>query len=36
MNHGQFYKADPLVAAVHRDAGGIFAGFRAETVFHER
>jgi catalase len=29
MNHGQFYKADQLVAAVHRDAGGIFAGFRA-------
>src|SRR5215467_3252785 len=29
MNHGQFYKADDLVAAVHRDAGGTFAGFRA-------
>jgi hypothetical protein len=27
MNHGQFYKADELAAAVHRDAGGIFAGF---------
>jgi hypothetical protein len=29
MNHGQFYKADQLVAAVHQDAGGIFPGFRA-------
>jgi hypothetical protein len=23
MNHGQFYKADQLVAAVHKDQGGI-------------
>ena len=29
MNHGQFYKADQLVAAVHKAAGGVFAGFRA-------
>jgi uncharacterized protein (DUF305 family) len=29
MNHGQFYKADQLVAAIHQDAGGIFPGFRA-------
>src|SRR5215510_1570589 len=33
MNHGQFYKADELVAAVHRDAGGIFAGFRAAHAY---
>jgi catalase len=33
MNHGQFYKADRLVAAVHRDNGGIFAGFRAAHAF---
>ena len=33
MNHGQFYKADALVAAVHRDAGGIFAGFRAAHAY---
>jgi len=33
MNHGQFYKADQLVAAVHRDAGGIFAGFRAAHAY---
>jgi catalase len=32
-NHGQFYKADQLVAAVHRDNGGIFAGFRAAHAF---
>src|SRR5262245_5093425 len=29
MNHGQFYRVNELVAAVHRDSGGIFAGFRA-------
>ena len=29
MTHGQFYRSDELVAAVHRAAGGIFAGFRA-------
>jgi hypothetical protein len=29
MNHGQFDKADQLVAAVHRAEGGIFDGFRA-------
>ena len=33
MNHGQFYKAADLVAAVHKDAGGIFAGFRAAHAF---
>src|SRR5262245_58958200 len=33
MNHGQFYRADQLVAAVHRDAGGIFAGFRGAHAF---
>jgi catalase len=33
MNHGQFYKAEQLVAAVHRDAGGIFAGFRAAHAY---
>ena len=33
MNHGQFYKADELVAAVHRDSGGTFAGFRAAHAF---
>src|SRR4249920_146775 len=33
MNHGQFYMADDLVAAVHRDAGGIFAGFRAAHAY---
>ena len=33
MNHGQFYKAADLVAAVHRDAGGIFAGFRAAHAY---
>src|SRR5215468_7364307 len=33
MNHGQFYKADQLVAAVHKDGGGIFAGFRAAHAF---
>ena len=27
MNHGQFDKADQLVAAVHRAEGGIFDGF---------
>jgi len=29
MNHGQFYKADQLVAGVHNAQGGIFEGFRA-------
>jgi catalase len=33
MNHGQFYKSDELVAAVHRGGGGIFAGFRAAHAF---
>src|SRR6266540_3592268 len=33
MNHGQFYRSADLVAAVHRDAGGIFAGFRAAHAF---
>src|SRR5215510_3283552 len=33
MNHGQFYKADQLVAAVHKTAGGIFAGFRAAHAY---
>src|SRR5262245_7218567 len=33
MNHGQFYKAGQLVAAVHRDAGGIFEGFRAAHAY---
>ena len=29
MTHGQFYRADELVAAVHGAGGGIFEGFRA-------
>jgi catalase len=33
MNHGQFYKAEQLVAAVHRDGGGVFAGFRAAHAY---
>jgi hypothetical protein len=33
MNHGQFYRAHDLVAAVHRDGGGAFAGFRAAHAF---
>lgn len=33
MNHGQFYKADQLVKAVHQDGGGIFPGFRAAHAF---
>ncbi len=33
MNHGQFYKADKLVEAVHKNAGGIFAGFRGAHAF---
>src|SRR5215475_13264002 len=33
MNHGQFYKADQLVAAVHKAAGGIFAGFRGAHAY---
>ena len=34
MNRGQFYKAEQLVAAVHRDGGGIFGGFRAAGPKH--
>jgi catalase len=33
MNHGQFYKANQLVEAVHKNAGGVFAGFRAAHAF---
>jgi len=33
MNHGQFYKADKLVEAVHKNAGGMFAGFRGAHAF---
>jgi catalase len=33
MNHGQFYRSAELVAAVHRGAGGIFAGYRAAHAF---
>jgi len=33
MNHGQFYEADQLVEAVHKNAGGVFAGFRAAHAF---
>jgi catalase len=33
MNHGQFDKADQLVAAVHRAEGGIFDSFRAAHAF---
>jgi catalase len=33
MNHGQFYRSDDLVAAVHRDAGGTFAGCRAAHAY---
>jgi len=33
MNHGQFYKADKLVEAVHKNAGGIFTGFRGAHAF---
>jgi catalase len=33
MNHGQFYRADELVAAVHRAEGGIFETFRAAHAF---
>src|SRR4051812_35948828 len=33
MNHGQFYKADQLVAAVHHAEGGIFETFRAAHAF---
>lgn len=28
VNQGQFYKSSELVAALHRDSGGIFPGFR--------
>lgn len=33
MNHGQFYKAAQLVAAVHRDSGGPFAGYRGAHAY---
>lgn len=33
MTHGQFYKAKQLVEAVHRDSGGISAGFRAAHAY---
>jgi hypothetical protein len=33
MKHGPFYKSDQLVAAVHKAAGGIFAGFRAAHAY---
>ena len=33
MNHGQFYKTDKLVEAVHKNAGGMFAGFRGAHAF---
>src|SRR5262245_32470774 len=33
MNHGQFYKADELVAGVHRAEGGIFDTFRAAHAY---
>ncbi len=33
MNHGQFYKADQLVETVHKNAGGMFAGFRGAHAF---
>src|SRR5712691_5482510 len=33
MNHGQFDRAHQLVAAVHRDGGGIFASFRGAHAF---
>ena len=33
MNHGQFYKADQLVAGVHNAQGGIFDTFRAAHAF---
>src|SRR5258707_5299248 len=33
MNHGQFYKADQLVDAVHKNAGGMLAGLRAAHAF---
>lgn len=29
MTHGQFDRSNELVAAIHRDSGGIFPGFRA-------
>lgn len=29
MSHGQFHKSSELVAAMHRDSGGVFPGFRA-------
>jgi catalase len=32
-NHGQFYEADQLVAAVHRAEGGVFETFRAAHAF---
>jgi catalase len=33
MNHGQFDRAHQLVAAVHRDAGGTFPGYRAAHAY---
>jgi len=33
MNHGQFYRADRLVETVHKNAGGMFAGFRGAHAF---
>jgi len=33
MNHGQFDRAQQLVAAVHRDAGGTFRGYRAAHAY---
>jgi catalase len=33
MHHGPFYRSAELVAAVHRDAGGAFAGFRAAHAY---
>jgi len=33
MNHGPFYKADQLVASVHRAEGGVFPGFRAAHAY---
>ena len=33
MNHGPFYLSAELVVGVHRDADGIFAGYRAVHAF---
>ena len=32
MNHGEFYKADELVRAVHRERAEPFAGFRVRLL----